>query len=469
MSYHGFRRLTAIRSPGEQRFRRAIGLAGIILLAARAGGAQTNAEVNAGIQFDFSTPGARSLGGGGAFVARADDSTAAYANPAGLTILSDMEVSAEVRNWSFTHQFTEGGRLSGTPTGNGVDNEAGIRQGTANSHEIGLSYYSFVFPSQHFGRKWTLAVYRHEVGDFRANFQTQGAILNDATRINPTRNHLDLKIVDLGLATAVKFGSLSLGAGITRSSFSLFSVTQRFATLAGPGYPPPTYDPADIENSQVQQGDNSQVAFNLGVIWRPSNSRWNIGATYRQGPRFTFSALTEPGPAGSPSFAAARKAKFAVPDVFGLGASFQPGDWTLSLEYDRVRYSALTSSFINIFPGAVSDLASYRVNDSNQVHLGSEYLMFNLNSSTLKVFGRLGAWYDPDHKIRYDGPDSTSRALFTAGSNEAHVSVGLGLNRLRERKPLAGLDWLFAKFELDAAFDYSRQVRTASLSSIVYF
>ena len=36
------------------------------------------------VQFSFSNPGARSLGLGGAFVALADDATAAWANPAGL-------------------------------------------------------------------------------------------------------------------------------------------------------------------------------------------------------------------------------------------------------------------------------------------------------------------------------------------------------------------------------------------------
>ena len=50
--------------------------------------AQTNSEINAGIQFNFSNPGARSLGFGGAFIGLADDATAAYTNPAGLTNLS---------------------------------------------------------------------------------------------------------------------------------------------------------------------------------------------------------------------------------------------------------------------------------------------------------------------------------------------------------------------------------------------
>jgi hypothetical protein len=67
------------------------------------------------VQFSFSNPGARSLGFGGAFVALADDATAAFANPAGLVQLSRPEVSVEGKLWYFSTPFTEGGRLSGLP------------------------------------------------------------------------------------------------------------------------------------------------------------------------------------------------------------------------------------------------------------------------------------------------------------------------------------------------------------------
>ncbi len=52
------------------------------------------------LQFSFSDPGARSMGFGGAFVALADDATAAFANPAGLVQLLRPEVSIEGRRWS---------------------------------------------------------------------------------------------------------------------------------------------------------------------------------------------------------------------------------------------------------------------------------------------------------------------------------------------------------------------------------
>ena len=49
---------------------------------------QTNDEGLAFLQLNFFNPGARALAMGGAFIAMADDATAAVANPAGLTTLN---------------------------------------------------------------------------------------------------------------------------------------------------------------------------------------------------------------------------------------------------------------------------------------------------------------------------------------------------------------------------------------------
>ena len=74
----------------------------VLLVAGRPGFAQSNIEANAGIQFDFSNPGARSRAMGGAFLGLADDATAALANPAGLTQLAASEISVEGRLSEFT-------------------------------------------------------------------------------------------------------------------------------------------------------------------------------------------------------------------------------------------------------------------------------------------------------------------------------------------------------------------------------
>ena len=98
------------------------------------------------LEFSFSNPGARSMGLGGAFVALADDATAAFANPAGLVQLSRPEISIEGLSWSYSNPFTEGGRLTGQPTGILLDHTPGLRTGRSSSDLSGLSFLSFVYP-----------------------------------------------------------------------------------------------------------------------------------------------------------------------------------------------------------------------------------------------------------------------------------------------------------------------------------
>src|SRR5438034_9398693 len=80
-----------------------------LALALPAAAQNTDIESLSGLQFNFGNPGARSLGMGGAFLGRADDASAAEANPAGLTILRKPEISVEARNYVEQQLFTTTG------------------------------------------------------------------------------------------------------------------------------------------------------------------------------------------------------------------------------------------------------------------------------------------------------------------------------------------------------------------------
>ena len=167
------------------------------------GAAQTEAEVNAGIQFNFTTPGARSLALGGAFVGRADDATAAFTNPAGLVNLTEPQVSTEMRRFTFNNTFTDRGHAFGFATGVGVDTVEGLRLGEAEDDVTSLSFLSFVYPrgvSPVWGKsdkptaRWALAAYRHELLSFETRFQASGAFFDflnapgerSTTRLRPS-------------------------------------------------------------------------------------------------------------------------------------------------------------------------------------------------------------------------------------------------------------------------------------------
>ena len=76
------------------------------------------------------------MGFGGAFVALADDATAAFANPAGLVQLAEPEISIEGRWWSYSTPYTRSGRASGRPTGLGIDTEPGLRRPTSEADPV---------------------------------------------------------------------------------------------------------------------------------------------------------------------------------------------------------------------------------------------------------------------------------------------------------------------------------------------
>ena len=91
----------------------AIGAA--LLAAASSAFAITDEEGNASLQFNFSAPGARSLAMGGAFIGLADDATAAFSNPAGLTQLASKEVSFEQRINDFSTEYVRTGSYTPDP------------------------------------------------------------------------------------------------------------------------------------------------------------------------------------------------------------------------------------------------------------------------------------------------------------------------------------------------------------------
>ena len=139
-----------------------------------------------GLQFNFSPPGARSLGMGGAFLARADDATAAYANPAGLTNLFSSEVSLEYRALDYTTAYTSGGDIN-DPT-----------RADASSDANNLSYISGVYA----GENWVWSIYRHQLMDFNTAFARDsfgiGTIEGNDVSIAPRRSSLDVEIANYG-------------------------------------------------------------------------------------------------------------------------------------------------------------------------------------------------------------------------------------------------------------------------------
>lgn len=439
---------------------------------------QSNSEALATIQFNFSTPGARSLGLGGAFLGLADDATAAYTNPAGLTVLSKPEISIEGRAWEFDTSFTDGGRRFGAPTGEGIDTVSGLIEGEESSHTRGISFLSVVYPRE----RWAFAFYRHELANFETRFRTQGAFLDllegpgASFRLRPVEAETDLEITNFGVSVGYRVNDrLSLGFGLSLYDFALEASTLRFGVPNDAFFERfADYSQAAALNLQTQLGKDEDPGATIGFLWR-IDERWSLGGVYRQGPDFEFESLSfEKTAVGDDGelvciasnplcLSALTTGTFSVPDAAGLGLAFRPTDrLLLALDVDYLRYSDLAGNAIDVASGGLAvpqgAPGELTIDDVFEVHLGAEYVFPDLE---YPLALRAGAWLDPDHRQRYEGPTDAANARFLAtqfpgGDDEVHVSGGMGLV-------------LSERFQVDAALDVADSVVTGSVSAVLRF
>lgn len=411
---------------------------------------QANQDIAfADFQFNRSLPGARSLGLGGAFVAVADDATSAYSNPAGLSLLLRPEVSIEGRAWAATSQFTERGRITGAPTGIGIDTGQTVL-GRSRGETEDLSFLSYVhtLPTS----RWAFGVYRHTLIDYSSAFNTQGVFTGGSNpRFGPYRAQTAFQVISLGAAVAYEFancrressGCARLGLSVASNNLELASRTE---VLRDP--PPLGLGEADFTERVVGTarvwGDDTALGGTVGILWQ-APKRWTFGIAYRKAPRFSIEERV---------FSPNRAAKLALPDQLAAGVAMDlPRDFMISFEVDWVRYSSLIEG---------NSFAVFELNDGLEARLGLERLIFLGQGVTRNKLSLMaGVWFDPDHRLVFSAPARTPIDLFRTayfglpGDDELHLSAGLGLN--------------LGRFQLDLAYDGSERVDVLAVSSVFRF
>lgn len=424
-----------------------------VLIAGEAAMAQ---EAPPSLEFSFSNPGARSMGLGGAFVALADDATAAFANPAGLVQLLRPEISLELRKRNYSTPYTAGGRASGSPTGHGIDTVDGVRTAFSSDSTSGISFLSFVYP----GTRWSLAVYRHQLADFAVRTELNG-LFGDAEE-GGTRRELDrvtetdLEIVNNGISGAFKLSeTVSVGLGLSYFSGSI--------DVSGSGYLVDSYPETFWERNSFLAdrvfessrfaAEDSDWGINAGVLWRFAEG-WRVGGVYRQGPDLEYMIANRAGPAhwmpeGS-DLGSLSNENISMPDVWGLGVAYRSpdGSLTVGFEWDRVGYSVIMDSL----DSELVDTTYVELDDANELRFGVEHVF--LQSKPLVAI-RVGLWHDPDHRFRYIGDDPFERALYPPGEDVLHLTVGAGI----------AFKWV----QIDLGADFSDGVDQFALSAIYSF
>jgi long-chain fatty acid transport protein len=479
---------------------RAVALA--LLGLSGAASAITTVEQNSSIPFSFSNPGARSLGMGGAFLALADDATAAYTNPAGLTGLGlEQQVSIELRRTETSAEYASGGSATQNPF-----STDGVQYGDASDATDNISFLSWVLPRE----RWAIALYRHEMLNYENSYATTPVGVGGGLAINPYIANTDLSIITYGGSFAYNLtDSLALGAGLSWNDFEIDTSAARYGAFSGA-----VGEASNLVSTQRQNGDDDDIAYNVGLIFRGSDN-FNIGVSYRSAPKFEYLATNVAGPAFLASvFAqgvftgevlADQTVDFEAPDMLGIGFSWRPTEnLTISADINKINYSNLSDGIISPFlnspenpltivtqvpfvfngqnvpvgtpieglvtsPEEQLTASLVKVDDVFEPRLGMEYAMTDF---THPVFLRFGIWREPRHTLRFSvSPDTIqdqptnpnnprtnavlNGTVFSTGDDELHFAGGIG--------------WAFETFQIDFALDNSDRQTVFSASGVWRF
>lgn len=434
------------------------GCIGAALLAASLPAAAiTNIETNATIPFSFSNPGARSLAMGGAFLGLADDATAAYTNPAGLTRLGiSKQFSAEFRQLSFETPYAASGNFGIRPF-----DLSGVNYNKASDDANELAFIAAVLPQEN----WSLAFYRHQLLNYRNGYTNQQIFFPADFTFDDLSGYFTLPYTataDLSIESyGISFGhnltdTLSWGIGIAHHRFEIDTFNERFNPLLNNA----------VIFRNVQSGSDNDISFNVGLLYR-SSDRFSIGLSYRSAPSFDYQVRSTFVDTGEET--ANFTTRLKSPDSFGLGFSWRASDrLTLNLDVNHVGYSNLSRQVDDaFFSGDYANLSnpvllrSFAVKDRIEPRVGMEYAF----DTAHPFFLRAGAWRESQRSLKFiANPDDSLFAndpveayaeavLFSAGEDVNHYSLGFG--------------WAFSRFQLDFAYDHADTQDTFSLSGVL--
>jgi long-chain fatty acid transport protein len=414
--------------------------------------AQTDAEYLSAVNFRFNNPGARARGLGGAFVAQADDATAAVINPAGLAYLDNLEASVQFESDEndYLAPRVETGVLF-----NGISfvPEYEPRRREVSTEQEALTFASVILPIKRSGdRHLALGIFYSKPLDTSAGGSEDDPALEiDAATFPgvtsqvaffPVASFVEAKNEIAGLSAGFRVTDrFAVGGSLGVSRFDFFGISIRSDFFS------PT-----ILNSQASLVDEENALFaTIGGLWRSANDKWTIGGSWQLQTEYDMNNL-DSVVNGSDRFFTS---KFTIPTRWALGASYRPADgWVIAAEVDRIEYSDLFegSKEVSFFGAEEDSDYAFEIDDVHEIHLGAEY---TATIGSLNWSFRGGFWRDRAHPSYYTGSDPLLRAWAPELDQDVdHFTVGIGLD--------AG------RVVVDVAADFSSDAGNDILASLVF-
>lgn len=355
---------------------------------------------------------AKALGMSAAVVAQADNPSAIYYNPAGLTQLTGTWVSG-----GGTLVAAPGAKFEGKTK---ISQDLGLgTQDVSGKNQIFFTPDLFLVSS--------LGTERLRVGlglyapfGLGRRYEDQNRIFRDQL------NNIKLDTVDLNPTVAYKISdAVSVGAGVDLFHAKIhYDFTAFNEALGGDLY----------SATALAEGDG--VSYNFGILITPS-PKWKIGLSYRSITSIKLKGNVDiqpqPGPGGlvagqfanafSTSVGAPARdtahSNVTLPDTFAVGVSFRPterwtlevdGDWTGWSSYDEFPFNTSTSVSVlgkQIY-GSTALTKSKDWRNVWALRLGGQYKV------TERIALRAGYLYDrnpvPNETYSADLPDSDRQA-----------------------------------------------------------
>jgi long-subunit fatty acid transport protein len=332
--------------------------------------------------------GARALGMGGAFIAVADDATAASWNPGGLIQLERPEISAvgEVLYRAENNQF-------------GQHPEASGRQSVSSA---GLNYLSAVYPFTALNRNMIVSLNYQHLYDFSRNWNLTYEAGRDQQNLNYAANG---GLYAWGLAYALQIiPQLSFGFTLNIWENGIYQNAWDTALTGTIVHKPPvgnqimTYKISE-QNHYTFSGFNA----NVGLLWNVTE-RLALGAVFKTPftgdvtHQFTYQSrqVLPSGDTPAGSYSQTTKEKLAMPMSYGFGVAFRFSDrLTFSTDVSHTAWQDFiltTQDGQKISPITKGPAREANIPSTTQVRIGSEYL-FIRPKYTVPV--RVGFFYDP--------------------------------------------------------------------------
>ncbi|MBF0342846.1 MAG: outer membrane protein transport protein [Nitrospirae bacterium] len=396
--------------------------------------------------FNFSPPGARASGMGGAFVALADDATCAVSNPAGLAQLPRTQIAVEgsYRHYDDTHETKNW--YPGTASESTSSTETAVKNNTR------LSFASFSTPL--FNNSVNVSLFYDKLA------YSNSDISYNTGRRQTGYNKVSIDEYGIGVAKGFFEDKLFLGAGLSEANLDLKSsfVFKEYTGSTGMVF----------TDSQDSFGSSTKMAYRIGLLFVP----WDflrVGLNYSRMPSFNYqlesaSCMTKGGNCyNNETILIKRTMDYKIPDTFSAGAAVKPTkDWTIITEAKYVKYSDLLDGFaiaqciVNSSGKCVNpeDLngGNYKIPDVWEFHLGTEYI---LRVDETPIALRTGTYYEPKHSL-YANDKTSYYNLYNGGKDIWHWTGGVGTV-------------LYKHWQIDAAVDLAKDKDKVTLSMVYQF